>query len=259
MNMYELLMTVSDWNGRSLGSEEYVTFGDAARAINKVMVSWCVNDQVIDAAVQSGCDAIVHHESLLHPYPLMPGSPERPYLSWPANWHKLSRLDRAGLVCARLHGTIDELVIFATEAETLDLERIESKRETYYDCLFRSPTPTFGELVRHVKARWPLPGLRVWGDPNRKIRRVGLAWGGMGLFVNVGYLQRLKRLGADAVICGESDSMGIHFCVESDLPVIETSHEASENAGLEKFSALLSERTGLPTAFYPVTPQWRIE
>ena len=259
MNMYELLQTAADWNGHRLGNEEYVTFGDAARPIGKVLVSWCVNDAVIDAAERSGCDAIIHHESLLHPYPLMPGSPERPYLSWPANYRKLSRLGRSELVCARLHSTVDELVIFATEAEALGLERIESRREFYYDCLFRSPTATFGELIRHVKARRPLPGLRVWGDPNREIRRVGLAWGGMGLFVNVSYPQHLKRLGADAVICGESDSMGFHFCVESDLPIIETSHEVSENAGLEKFAALLAERTGLPTVFYPVAPPWRIE
>jgi putative NIF3 family GTP cyclohydrolase 1 type 2 len=67
------------------------------------------------------------------------------------------------------------------------------------------------------------------------VHRVGLPWGGLGLFVNVGYQQRLIEQGCDLFIAGEADNYGFRFAAECGIPMIETSHELSENDGLRQF------------------------
>ena len=46
---------------------------------------------------------------------------------------------------------------------------------------------------------------------------VGLPWGGLGLFVNVGYQQALVARDCDVFIAGESDNLGFRFAVESGV------------------------------------------
>jgi putative NIF3 family GTP cyclohydrolase 1 type 2 len=83
-----------------------------------------------------------------------------------------------------------------------------------------------------------MPAVRV-SDPGvgrREIRRVGLPWGGLGLFVNVSYQERLLELGCECLIAGETDDYGFRFSAELGVPMIETSHEISENPGLREFT-----------------------
>ncbi|NOY75007.1 MAG: hypothetical protein GXP32_04360 [Kiritimatiellaeota bacterium] len=62
--------------------------------------------------------------------------------------------------------------------------------------------------------------------------RVGLPWGGLGLFVNVAYQQFLFEHGCDVFIAGESDNMGFRFAEECGIPMIETSHEVNKKRKL---------------------------
>ena len=82
-----------------------------------------------------------------------------------------------------------------------------------------------------------MPALRVSAarGMDQVVHRVGLPWGGLGLFVNVGYQQRLIEQGCDVFIAGESDNYGFRFAAECGIPMIETSHELSENDGLQRF------------------------
>lgn len=88
-----------------------------------------------------------------------------------------------------------------------------------------------------------MSGIRVAnaGNQKHKVKRVGLPWGGLGLFVNVGYQQQLIELGCDVFIAGEADNYGFRFAVESGVAMIETSHEVSENPGLATFTELLAQ------------------
>jgi putative NIF3 family GTP cyclohydrolase 1 type 2 len=92
-----------------------------------------------------------------------------------------------------------------------------------------------------------MDGLRVSGadegfvDMDRRVKRVGLPWGGMGLFVNVGYQQQLIDQGCDVFIAGETDNYGFRFAQECGIPMIETSHEVSENRGLAHFTEMQAE------------------
>ena len=59
--------------------------------------------------------------------------------------------------------------------------------------------------------------------PGRLVRKIGLPWGGLGLFVNVHYVQRLLDLAPDidVMIAGETDAYGFRFCTELGIDVIE--------------------------------------
>ncbi|MFP4028402.1 MAG: Nif3-like dinuclear metal center hexameric protein [Candidatus Brocadiia bacterium] len=122
------------------------------------------------------------------------------------------------------------------------------------------PTP-FSELIEQVKKKTSMASLRVGdaGIPNKLVKRIGLPWGGLGLFTNVGYQQRLIEAGCDAFIAGESDNLGLRFATECGIPIIETSHEISENPGLEHFATILSEAfPALDVSFFNVECVWEM-
>ena len=82
------------------------------------------------------------------------------------------------------------------------------------------------------------------------VSRIGLPWGGLGLFVNVGYQQALVEQGCDLFIAGESDNYGFRFAQECGIPMIETSHEILR----ESRSCSLHRHTGggVPTSGFPL-------
>jgi putative NIF3 family GTP cyclohydrolase 1 type 2 len=79
------------------------------------------------------------------------------------------------------------------------------------------------------------------------------------LFVNVGYQQALVEQNCDVFIAGESDNYGFRFAQECGIPMIETSHEISENNGLKRFAKILAQE--LPEVkinFYENKCVWRV-
>ena len=72
------------------------------------------------------------------------------------------------------------------------------------------------ELVGQAKAALGMDCVRVTGDSQRVVSRVGLPWGGLGLSVNVHFIEALLGYDADLLIAGESDEYE-HF---SNLRVV---------------------------------------
>ncbi|MCK4981327.1 MAG: Nif3-like dinuclear metal center hexameric protein, partial [Victivallaceae bacterium] len=152
-----------------------------------------------------------------------------------------SLLEQYDLNLVRIHGSADEICILDLFAKVLGLENEVFSDEQYLKIYEISPTP-LRELAKSVKERTGMSGLRIAsaGDMDRMVHRVGLPWGGMGLFVNVDYQQRLLEHGCDVFIAGETDNYGFRFAAECGIPMIETSHEISENPGFRRFSSMLS-------------------
>jgi hypothetical protein len=67
-------------------------------------------------------------------------------------------------------------------------------------------------------------------------------------------LERDEGLGHGA---GETDNYGFRFAVESGIPLIETSHELSENPGIRRFTSLLAANfPEVAFAFYENQCTW---
>ena len=117
---------------------------------------------------------------------------------------------------------------------------------------------TIGDMVERVKKALSLDTVRVTPcDLKKKVKRIGLPWRGMGLSVNVSYQERLLRHNPDLFIAGESDCYGFIYAIDAGVPMIETSHEASENIGLKNFAnKLKKDMQGIKITFYENGRPW---
>jgi len=256
----DIITFVENTTGHILDEDEYITFGNRQVELTGVTVAWMVTPESIMAAVDAGHNCIVHHEALTYPYPGFGGGQEREYLSWPINIRRLGLLAKHGITTIRIHFSVDEISIYNAFAEQLCLGYpIVDDKNGKFSKIFLSPVQNFGELIKHVKKSVNMPFVRTSKhDSKRQVRRIGLPWGGLGLFVNVGYVQTLIDLGVDTLICGETDNYGFRFAVESGIAVIETSHEISETKGLKKFSDQLRDELIIDVQLVDVSCIWQV-
>lgn len=241
-----------------IGGDEGISFGDTDQDVSGILVCWMASLDAIQAAVNAGANLIVTHEALFFPYSASPQQAMADYLHWPTNNRRAAMLSQNKIAVIRAHGTLDQVCVFDEFAALLGLPPAtvdEPGLVKVYDI----PETTYGDLIQTVKVRTRLPTVRATpGDPARRVSRVGLPWGGLGLFVNVGYVEKLIEHGCQVLIAGESDNYGMHFPIDAGLDLIETSHEVSENPGLRRFSDMLrAQFPGVPVAFYENPMPWR--
>ena len=96
------------------------------------------------------------------------------------------------------------------------------------------------ELAEMIKEKMNLPVIRVAGNMERKVSKVGTACGGLGQIF--GIPEELHRLGAEVVVFGEVLDYTVRCCLEHGMSAIETSHILSENPGVENLSIKLKEK-----------------
>jgi putative NIF3 family GTP cyclohydrolase 1 type 2 len=257
----DIIAFVESRAGHGLNRDEGIHHGPGDRAVRGVTVSWMATPDAIRAAGASGHELLISHERLYYPYDVViAASAPAGWREWKVNRQRRQLLDEFGLSFLRVHGCADEICLLDEFVALLGLGA-----PVFADGILRvyeiAPCP-LSDLVGRVKERTGLPGVRVAaaGDPLRPVRRVGVPWGGLGLFVNVGYQQRLVELGCDVMIAGESDNYGFRFAVECGIPMIETSHELSENVGLRRFTGMLGEAfADVAFRFHENACIWHIE
>jgi putative NIF3 family GTP cyclohydrolase 1 type 2 len=256
----DIIQYVESEAGHRLNRDEGIQHGNADRLVRGATVAWMASPDAIRAAGAARHDLLIGHESLYYPYDaVIAENPPMGWREWKVNRHRYDLLERYQLSFVRLHGCVDKICIFDKFAEQLDLGQA-----VYADGLVKvyeiTPCP-LGDLVERVKKSMGMAHVRVapWGAARRIVHRVGLPWGGLGLCINVGYQQQLVEQGCDVFIAGESDSYGFHFAAECGIPMIETSHEISENPGLRDFTARLAAAfPGVAFKFYENNCVWEV-
>ncbi|NLX36879.1 MAG: hypothetical protein GXY68_09350 [Chloroflexi bacterium] len=245
--------------GHSLHRDEGLHHGRPDAEVERIMVCWMASPQALEVAAAQGAQLVIAHESLYYPYDAVVRS-DNPsnWQEWPTNAQRRAALERHGLSLLRVHGSADELCIYDAFARQLGL--CDAVAGNGMARIFAIAPCTVGQLAERVKAVTGLEAVRVVAPHglDQRVCRVGLPWGGMALFVNVGYLQSLVALGCDVLIAGESDNYGARFAAELGIGMIETSHEVSENEGLREFARRLADELSLPVSCYPNPPIWRI-
>lgn len=238
----EIIRHVETLSGHPLNQDEGVHHGSTDRSVQRALVCWMASADAIREAGRQGAELIICHESLYYPYNAA-NRADNPsgWQNWPTNKRRRELLTQYDLTSLRIHGSADEICIFDDFVSVLGLGQ-----PVYTDGLTKIceiAECTLGELIERVKQRTEMGHLRValaGRSLDHRVHRVGLPWGGLGLFVNVGYQEKLIELDCDAFIAGESDSYGFRFCAELGIPMIETSHEVSENPGLRHLTDLLT-------------------
>ena len=255
--------------GHPLNRDEGVQHGSAQREVRRVLVSWMATADALSYAGKEGFDLFLAHESLYYPYDayIRQDNPAG-WENWRTNRQRRELLERHDLVLLRAHGSLDEVCIFDDFAALLGLGSPAQAKGLPPIAPFGGlakvyeiePCP-LAELVTRVKERLKMPALRVSAPQGmgQIVHRIGPPWGGLGLFVNVGYQQQVIELGCDVLIAGESDDYGFRFSAECGIPMIETGHEISENPGLEHFSRMLQKHfPQIAVGFYECQPSWEM-
>ncbi len=238
--------------------DEGVRFGDPTAEVRGILVCWMPDPDATAAAAEAGANVIVGHEEPLFPYRVFQAAGAPDFLAWLPNRRRIDAWAGADVSVLRAHGTVDALTIFDDFAAQLDLG------EPVVDMpglvkLYEINPLTVRALVARVKTSVDLSALRVSADDLEEVvHRVGLLWGGTGLFVNVARQQQLLEQRPDVFIAGETDNYGFRFAREAGVPMIETSHEVSEQAGLRRFAGMLQERfPDIPVTFFENPIVWQ--
>lgn len=243
-----------------LGRDEGILFGDRNQEVTGIQVCWMASLDAIRHAAGASANLIIAHEDLYFPSWRPPGSATPvDYLSWQANQRRMTLLSQSGIAVIRSHGSLDRYCIFDAFAAKLGLGVPVVNEGPYLKAYDLPPATTYGALVERVKTALGMAAVRATPhDPAAPVRRAGLPWGGLGLFVNVGYMQSILKYDCDVFIGGESDNYGMHFARDSGVPLIETSHEVSENPGLAQFAQELQTMLpNVPVHFYENPMPWR--
>lgn len=242
---------------RPLGMDEGFRWGDPEIEVTGVMVAFFPTVEVIEACAAAGANLLIVHELLQMPYPWRGEGNLEQHLTWPVNFNRISRLAKFDITLFRAHGTLDKFCIHREFVKLLGLGDpvVEQGFVTIHE---RAPVP-LGELVEDVKRRTGMPAVRVVGEPDRMVGRIGLPWGGTGLSVNAGFINNVIVHRPDVLIAGESDEYAMRMVRDCDVALIETGHAVSEEPGLEWFAGYLAEQfPGLPVQFHRCEPAWTV-
>jgi len=212
--------------------------GDPSREVKRIMTCLTVTPASASEAVREHADLIVTH----HPLPFRPlkrlttdSTPSR----------LLLELIGAGIAVYSPHTAFDSAAggINQRLAEGLGLEGIAPLVANEQDALGLG-AGRYGalggdtelmELAGRLKAFLSLDGLHVVGSPDRRIRRVAVACGAAGEF-----LEPARRAGCDVLVTGETT---FHTCLEAeatDVALLLPGHYASERFAVEFLAEELS-------------------
>jgi len=257
---HEIITYIEGLSGHALNEDEGVQHGDATRPVRRLLLCWMATAAALQAAGRRGADLVITHESLYYPYNASHRQ-DNPldWEEWPTNRQRRALLEQHDLTLLRAHGSLDEICIYDDFAALLGLGnpiQAEGLARVY-----EMAPCSLASLVERVKAAVDMSAVRVSAPQGlgQVVRHVGLPWGGLGLFVNVAYQQRLIALGCDVLIAGESDDYGLRFAGEVGIPLIETGHEISEQPGLQRFAEMLRQRfPALEVTLYLSAPSWQM-
>ena len=251
---------VSELTGHPLNRDEGVHHGSIDDPVNGVTVCWMATPDALRFAGEQGHSLLIGHESLYYPYDVVnQENPPDGWQNWPTNRQRRELLERYNLTFLRLHGSVDEICILDDFAEQIGMGT-PVHNEGYVKIYEIEPMPV-DKLVAQVKSKLGMDAVRVAPvtPMPETVRRIGLPWGGMALFVNVGYQQKLIDQGVDLLIAGETDNYGFRFAQELGIPMIETSHEISENKGIRHFAEMLGQKfENTEFAFYENECVWEM-
>jgi len=242
----------------SLGSEEGFRFGDPNTDVKGILVTWMATTEAIKKAVNEGCNLMIIHEDLFYPYSFQRCEHFEKYLAWSVNYRRLKMLSEHDITVFRAHGILDRLCILDAFAEILGLPQPVVK-DGYIRIYDLPETTTAMKLASKIKERLNLEAIRLSGKPSRKVKRVGLPWGGMGLSLNISFVEELLKHAPDVLVTGETDEYAMYYVLDADVCMVEIGHSVSENIGLKLFVETLRQRyPEVKVVFHECRRPWKL-
>ena len=187
--------------------------------VSTVLCALDMNRRVLDEAIELGAQMIVTHHPILF-------RGRKNLCEDDAEGRLLCDLIRSGIALAAMHTNFDNVHPGVNDvlAQTLELKDVTPLEHGM--CIGAVAEQSLGDFAKHVQDC--LRGaVRVYGDPEKKIRRVAVLGGSGEDFIPIA-----KDAGADVYVTGE---MGYHKgldAADGGLCVIEAGHAETENPAI---------------------------
>ncbi|MBD7906842.1 Nif3-like dinuclear metal center hexameric protein [Sporosarcina gallistercoris] len=221
VNGHEIIQLFEEWSPKKLAMEGDpigLHIGQLNRPVDTVLVTLDVNEAVIDEAVERGATLIIAH----HP-PLF--RPAKHILTDTPQGRMIEKCIKNDLSVYAAHtnldiasGGVNDLLaakLGLTELKIIERTSGDSEQEYGLGRIgLLSSSMTLERFALHVKEKLEVPAVRIVGDKNRLIRKVGVL-GGDGNK----YIYAAKRAGADVFVTGDlyyhvaQDAEAIDLCV----------------------------------------------
>lgn len=236
---------------------DVITAGSPDNVVTGIVTTFMPTYHVIRETVRLGANFIISHE------PTWFNGNDRTdwcredsvYLA------KRNYLESHGITIWRFHDHMhigsDTDYIYEGLIEELDWRRYLQPDEKQ-PWIYELPETTVGELAEFFKKRLEMDTVQIIGDPEMKVKRVGVLVGGgsLGLGVEEMPMQVMERNRLDLLIVGDitewtvcayindAYQMGFHRAM------LTLGHERSEEAGMKYLAPWLKERfPDIPVAF----------
>lgn len=229
------------------GDELGLLAGDGEKQVKAVAICWSPTLEVLNKAAKAGANMVISHEPLT--YGICGRDPEA-HLKWYDEAHinakipnqkRLTLVFSQGLTIYRYHSNWDVAPKYGiADALAAILELGSERNDNPMMPVFVTKKTTVRELAQLARKKLNLGPIRIIGDLDKTVKKVGLCYGGFGQIFTVPEV--LLREQADVVIFGEMLDYTIRYCVETDLPAIELGHFKSEHPGMEAMAEFLREK-----------------
>ena len=241
-NLFE---TIAPIQSGIAGDELGFIYGDPAQEVRGIGCMWIASAAGITAAAQAGLNMLICHEGLWdrpQTSPWYDGPAEQEIHS---NKLRKRLLDQYGMRVYRSHSNWDALKGDGVSDQAVAALGIaglsEVARQRFFSVQELPQAQTAGWLYQRAREGLGFTGCRLFGDPDKAIRRFAFLIGGFG--ENQFHMPQAARdMGAEAIIIGEMSEFVVIDCLEMGLPVIETLHSVSESPAIRRQAALLAER-----------------
>lgn len=203
--------------------------GDPDRQVHKALVALDCTEDVMQEAVETGCDLVITHHPLIFGG-LRSVTPE----------HAAGRIIRTallhGIAVYAAHTNLDKAPggVSGLMARQLELSGTEPLRDGF-GLVGELPGPLLaGALVNRVKEKFGLQTVRTSRVPETEIRRVAVCGGSGRSFIG-----DARRCGAQAYITGD---LTYHdFFCEEGFMVMDIGHYGSEWGAVRLLAGILCE------------------
>lgn len=222
------------------GDRNGLEFGSLDDEVRGIMTCWSPTSQVIEETVSNDANLVVSHEWLFYEYT---GNRwfenEKRTFAKQANLKRLQLLSRKNVTVLKYHSNWDIAPGGTADSfgEYLGFKNLIKKGRLIR--VYKEKPILFKELAILVAGKLNL-SVEVAGDPNRKMRYIGTAVGGLGQIFT--YSDDFANSQVEVLIFGEMLEYTKIYTLESGYAYIMTSHEASEMPGMLKLTALLRKK-----------------
>lgn len=233
--LYELLQSYFPNEAAMSWDNVGLLCGRMDKEIKKIYLALDATTDVIEDAVSQGADLLLTHHPLI--FSGIKRIEEKDFLG-----ERLLTLIENHVACYAMHTNYDVKRMADIAAERIELKNVQVLEPTSpdgsegigYTGDLADPM-SLRDLALKIKDRFAIPDVRIYGDPNRSIRRVSVCPGSAK-----GMEDYALRQGGDVLVGGDFGHHEGLDCMEKGIAVIDAGHYGLEHVFMEDMAEFLN-------------------